>query len=107
MTLMAAIAARTRRVEIGTAVLLPMLRNPVVLANQLATVDRIAEGRIILGIGVGHDIPVSRAEFAAAGVPFEKRVGRMLEGLNLCQALWTGEPVDWDGRWTLSGAVVG
>ncbi|MEK9724689.1 MAG: LLM class flavin-dependent oxidoreductase, partial [Rhodospirillaceae bacterium] len=36
-----------------------------------------------------------------------KRVGRPLEGLNLCQALGTGEPVDWDGRWTLSGAVVG
>ncbi|MGZ0188784.1 MAG: LLM class flavin-dependent oxidoreductase, partial [Alphaproteobacteria bacterium] len=40
-------------------------------------------------------------------VPFEKRVGCMLEGLRLARALWTGEPVDWDGRWKMSGATVG
>ena len=53
---------------IGTAVLLPMLRNPVVLAHQLATLDQISEGRIIIGVGVGHDLPPSRAEFEAGGV---------------------------------------
>jgi alkanesulfonate monooxygenase SsuD/methylene tetrahydromethanopterin reductase-like flavin-dependent oxidoreductase (luciferase family) len=42
----------------------------------------------------------------AAGVPFEKRTGALLEGLRLCQALWTGEPVDWDGRWQVSGATL-
>ena len=99
ITLMAAVAARTERVSVGTAVLLPALRNPVVLAQQIATLDRIAEGRIILGIGIAADVPRIRAEFEAAGVPFEKRVGRMLEGLRLCRALWSGEPVDWEGRW--------
>ena len=101
ITLMAAVAARTERVAIGSAVLLPALRNPVVLAQQLATLDRIAEGRFILGVGIGADTPGTRAEFEAAGVPFEKRVGRMLEGLRLCRALWSGEPVDWEGRWTV------
>ena len=99
ITLMAAVAARTERVSIGSAVLLPALRNPVVLAQQLATLDRIAEGRLILGVGIAADVPSIHAEFEAAGVPFEKRVGRMLEGLRLCRALWSGEPVDWEGRW--------
>ena len=99
ITMLAAIAARTRVVELGTAVLLPALRNPVVLAHQFATLDQISLGRIILGVGIAADVPNIRAEFAAAGVPFEKRVGRMMEGLRLCQAFWRGKPVDWDGRW--------
>ena len=99
LTLLAAVAARLPKVELGTAVLLPALRNPVLLAQQVATVDQIAEGRLILGVGIATDVPSIRAEFAAAGVPFEQRVGRMLEGLGLCRALWTGKPVDWDGRW--------
>ena len=107
LTLLAAAAARTKRVQLGTAVLLPALRNPVVLAHQVATLDQIAEGRIILGVGIGADVPPIRAEFRAVGVPFDKRVGRMLEGLRLCKALWTGEPVTWDGRWTLAGQIVG
>jgi alkanesulfonate monooxygenase SsuD/methylene tetrahydromethanopterin reductase-like flavin-dependent oxidoreductase (luciferase family) len=107
LTLLAAVAARTRRVELGTAVFLPALRNPVVLAHQLATLDRIAEGRIILGAGIASDTPSVRAEFAAAGVPFERRLGYTNEGLRLCRALWRGEPVDWQGRWQLENAVLG
>jgi len=106
LTLMAAVAARVTRVEIGTAVLLPALRNPVLLAHQAATIDQISEGRLILGVGIASDAPSIRAEFEAAGVPFEKRIGRMMEGLRLCRALWRGEPVDWDGRWVLRGATV-
>lgn len=106
LTLLAAVAARVPRVQIGTAVLLPALRNPVLLAHQAATIDQISEGRLILGVGIASDAPSIRAEFEAAGVPFEKRVGRMMEGLRLCRALWQGEPVDWNGRWTLSAATV-
>jgi alkanesulfonate monooxygenase SsuD/methylene tetrahydromethanopterin reductase-like flavin-dependent oxidoreductase (luciferase family) len=107
MTLMAAVAARTRQVAIGTAVLLPALRNPVLLAHQWATLDRIAEGRVILGIGTATDVPNIRAEFAACGVPWESRLGRAMEAMRLCRALWSGQPVDWDGRWRVSGVVLG
>ncbi len=107
ITLLAAAAARTTRVLLGTAVLLPALRNPVVLAHQVATLDRIALGRVILGVGIASDVPSIRAEFEAVGVPFEKRVGRLLEGLALARALWSGEPVTWTGRWTLKDAVLG
>jgi alkanesulfonate monooxygenase SsuD/methylene tetrahydromethanopterin reductase-like flavin-dependent oxidoreductase (luciferase family) len=107
LTLMAAVAARVPRVTIGTAVLLPALRNPVVLAHQAATIDQIAEGRLVLGVGIARDVPDIRAEFTAAGVPFEKRVGRVIEGMQLCRALWTGKPVDWSGRWELKGQSVG
>jgi alkanesulfonate monooxygenase SsuD/methylene tetrahydromethanopterin reductase-like flavin-dependent oxidoreductase (luciferase family) len=56
-----------RKVALGTAVLLPGLRNPVVLAHQLATLDQIWEGRLVLGAGIASEVPNIRAEFAAAG----------------------------------------
>src|SRR5271154_4916068 len=106
LTLLAAAAARTRKVTLGTAVFLPALRNPVVLAHQLATLDQISEGRLVLGAGIATDGVNVRAEFAAAGVPFEGRVGRMMEGLRLARALWTGKPVDWGGRWPVKGRTL-
>jgi len=102
ITLLAGIATAVSNVQLGTAVLLPMLRNPVVLAQQLATVDQLSEGRLIIGTGIAADMPSVRAEFQAAGVPFEKRVGRLLEGFQLMRALWAGEPVEWKGRWNFS-----
>jgi alkanesulfonate monooxygenase SsuD/methylene tetrahydromethanopterin reductase-like flavin-dependent oxidoreductase (luciferase family) len=107
LAMLAAVAARVPRVLVGTAVLLPALRNPVLLAHQAATIDRISEGRLVLGVGIARDVPSIRAEFEAAGVPFEKRVGRMMEGLRLARALWSGEPVTWDGRWKLDKATIG
>ncbi|MEM1232107.1 MAG: LLM class flavin-dependent oxidoreductase [Pseudomonadota bacterium] len=104
LTLLAGLATRIPRVQLGTAVLLPALRNPVLLAQQLATIDQLSEGRLVVGAGIAADAPSIRAEFAAAGVPFEKRVGRLLEGFRLCRALWQGEPVNWDGRWSLQDA---
>lgn len=107
LTMLAGVAGRTTRVMLGTAVLLPALRNPVFLAQQAATLDQISAGRLILGIGIGPSNPGAKAEFVAAGVPFEKRVGRILESMRLCRALWSGEPVDWDGRWEVKGATLG
>src|SRR6188474_1727798 len=65
LTLLSAVAARTRKAELGTAVLLPALRNPVVLAHGIATLDQISEGRFILGVGIASDVPNIRAEFVA------------------------------------------
>ena len=107
LTMLAAIAARSERIELGTAVLLPILRNPVILAQQLATLDQISTGRLIVGIGIGQDIPTVRTEFTAVGVPFEKRIGRMMEAVRLWKALWTGEPVTHDGRWQLDACTIG
>ena len=106
LTLLAAVAGAVPDVQVGTAILLPVLRNPVLLAQQLATLDQVSEGRLIVGAGIAADTPGIRAEFAAAEVPFDARVGRMMEGLRLCRALWTGQPVDWDGRWQLEQAVL-
>lgn len=104
--LLAGVAGRVPRVQLGTAVLLPALRNPVLLAHQVATLDQVSEGRLILGVGFASDRPNIRAEFASAGVPFDKRLGRMMEGLRLCRALWTGQPVTWDGRWQVTDGVL-
>ena len=98
LTLLAAVAARTTRAKLGTAVLLPALRNPVVLAHVVGTLDRISEGRVILGAGIAADNPPIRKEFAAAGVPFERRVGRFLETLEICQTLWTRDHVSFSGK---------
>jgi probable F420-dependent oxidoreductase len=98
LTLLAAVAGRTRRIRLGTAVLLPALRNPVVLAHVVATLDRVAEGRVILGVGIAADTPAIRKEFQAAGVPFERRVGRFLEMIEICRALWRQDGVSFTGK---------
>src|SRR5216684_9396643 len=107
LTLLAAVAARTQKVALGTAVFLPALRNPVVLAHQLATLDQISQGRLVLGAGIASDMPNIRMEFAAAGVPFEGRVGRMMEGLRLARALWSGNAVNWEKRWPVRDGTLG
>jgi alkanesulfonate monooxygenase SsuD/methylene tetrahydromethanopterin reductase-like flavin-dependent oxidoreductase (luciferase family) len=98
LTLLAAVAARTRRVRLGTGVLLPALRNPVVLAHIVGTLDRVAEGRVIFGVGFAADTPAIRKEFAAAAVPFDRRVGRFLETIDICRALWQRDGVSFAGQ---------
>ena len=107
LTLLAAVAARTRRVRLGTGVLLPALRNPVVLAHIVGTLDRVAEGRVILGVGIATDTPAIRKEFTAVGVPFERRAGRVLETLVICRALWSRDNVSFSGKhFTLEGVTM-
>jgi len=107
LTLLAAVAARTRRMRLGTAVLLPALRQPVVLAHLVGTLDRVAEGRVILGVGIAADTPAIRKEFAAVGVPWERRVGRFLETIEICRALWSRDGVSFAGKhFALDGVTV-
>jgi len=91
LVVLSAVAGATSRVTLGTAVLLPLLRHPVSLAHGLATLDRIAEGRLIAGIGPGAELPGTHAELAALGVPSEGRVNAMLAEVERCRALWRGE----------------
>ena len=92
LTVMAALAARTHRVKIGTAVMLNALRHPVHLAHALATVDNIADGRVVLGVGAGRsNNQMFVDEHTAVGVPIEERAARMEDSINLLRALWTQE----------------
>lgn len=91
LTLLAAVAGATTRVSLGTAVLLPLLRHPLSLAHGLATLDRIARGRVIVGVGPGAELPGTHAELAALGVPSDRRVGSMLSTVERIRRLWRNE----------------
>jgi probable F420-dependent oxidoreductase len=99
LTTLAAVAARTQRVRLGTAVLLPILRQPVVLANQVANLDLIANGRLILGVGIGGNNASVAQEFAACGVPIARRIGMFEETITLMRRLWTEPEVTFQGRY--------
>ena len=99
LTTLAAVAARTRQVRLGTAVLLPMLRHPVLLANEIASLDHVCEGRLILGVGIGGNAPAVAREFAACGVPLARRVGMFEEAITLMRRLWTEPEVTFQGRY--------
>ena len=94
LVLLSGIAGATNRVRLGTAVLLPLLRHPIALAHALATLDRIAEGRVILGVGPGAELPGTHAELAALGIPSDKRVSAMLNAVERMRRLWRNEEPD-------------
>jgi alkanesulfonate monooxygenase SsuD/methylene tetrahydromethanopterin reductase-like flavin-dependent oxidoreductase (luciferase family) len=97
---LAAIAAATVNIEIGTAVLLPALRNPVTLAHSLATVDVLSKGRLILGIGVGGAFTeAQKNDWLSVGVSPSSRRDRLLEGLGIMNRLWREEDVTHSGRY--------
>lgn len=97
IALLGAIAARTERMRLGTAVMLAALRPAVVVAKQAATLDHLSGGRFVLGVGIGGENP---AEFAAAGVPLNERSARLDETLRACRALWsTSGPATVEGRY--------
>jgi probable F420-dependent oxidoreductase len=98
LTLLAAVAAATERVTLGTAVLLPALRHPILLAHQLATVDRIADGRLVVGVGGGFPHPNTEAQFAALQVDFRTRISRLAESIEIIRQLWTSTGVSFQGR---------
>ena len=98
LTTLAAIASRTRRVKLGTAVLLPALRNPVELANQAANLDILSQGRLILGVGIASKTPSVQREFASCGVSFAHRVSIFEEGLTIMRRLWTEPEVTFGGE---------
>ena len=107
LTFLSSLTGHVQQASIGTAVLLPALRNPVLLAHQVATLDRLSEGRLILGVGIAADVANVREEFIVAGVPFEKRGARMVESIKLCQALWSGKTISWDGFWKIKDLNLG
>jgi probable F420-dependent oxidoreductase len=96
LTMLGYLAHATRRIRLGTSVLVVPYRNPLVTAKMLATLDTLSKGRLILGAGVGW----LREEFVAlAAPPFEER-GRVTdEYLRLMRLAWTKDPVTFEGRY--------
>jgi probable F420-dependent oxidoreductase len=100
IVLLSAVAARTRDVTLGTAVVLPALRQPFLMAHSLACLDRLAEGRLVVGVGAGFPMPTTEAEFDAAGASFSQRIGRLVETIDVWRSLWTNhEPLDYEGKY--------
>jgi probable F420-dependent oxidoreductase len=93
-TLLSALAAATSRVELGTLVLCTPFRNPTLLAKMADTLDDVSGGRLILGMGAGWHEP----EFTAFGYPFDHRVTRFEEALQIVRGLLRDGKVDFDGR---------
>lgn len=90
----ATLAAVTERVEIGTATLIPGLRNPLELAKQIATIDAVSGGRFILGAGAGW----MTEEFDALGISPAARGARLDEWIGLMRDAWTGFVEPREGR---------
>jgi phthiodiolone/phenolphthiodiolone dimycocerosates ketoreductase len=101
--MMGMMAARYRRIRIGTGVTEPFRRHPATLAQAFVTIDHLTKGRAILGVGNGE-----RENTEPYGIPFTKRVARLEEALSIIRLLWEsrGEPVSFDGStWRLRDAL--
>ena len=94
-SLLAALAAVTQRVELGTLVTPTGFRNPALLAKMADTVDEISAGRLILGLGAGW----VESEYRMLGLPFDQRVARFEEALTIIHSLLQDGVVDFDGRY--------
>jgi probable F420-dependent oxidoreductase len=94
LTFMAAVAARTTRLRVGTGIFLLPVHHPVRVAEQVATIDQISGGRISLGVGTGW-WPL---EYEVHGSDFHERGARMEEALRILRLVWTGTETAFDGR---------
>jgi len=92
---LAFVAAVTERVQLGTSVSQVALRHPVLMARELATLDRLSGGRVIVGAGAGWVVE----EFISTGVPFADRGGRLNEHIRAMKHLWTTPDQPFKGRY--------
>ncbi|HEY5625869.1 MAG TPA: TIGR03619 family F420-dependent LLM class oxidoreductase [Dehalococcoidia bacterium] len=88
------VAAVTARVKLGTCVSQIAIRHPVVMARQLATLDRLSSGRVIVGAGAGWVYE----EFTSTGVDYDSRGGRLAEAIQVMRHLWSEPENGWDGK---------
>jgi alkanesulfonate monooxygenase SsuD/methylene tetrahydromethanopterin reductase-like flavin-dependent oxidoreductase (luciferase family) len=95
MVWLARLVEQTHTAVVGTAALLLPLYPPAIVAKQIADLDRAADGRLALGVGVGGEY---RADFDAVEVPIRERGSRTDEAIPLLRRFWSGEPVTHDGR---------
>ena len=94
---LSALAARTRRINIGSAILISSLRHPIHLAHQLATIDLVSAGRLIVGVGFSSGTDLWKLEHEVVGVDARSRRARSIEGIEVMRKLWSGEPTTHHG----------
>src|SRR5512139_317287 len=94
-TFLSALAEATQRVELGTLVACNSFRNPAQLAKMAITLDEVSQGRLILGIGAGWNKP----EYDAFGYPYDHRVDRFEEALQIIRPLLKEDRVDFEGKY--------
>lgn len=94
LTFLAAVAARTSTVRVGTGIFQLPIHNPVRVAEQVATIDQMSGGRVSLGVGMGW-WPL---EYEVHGSVFRERGARMEEALEILRLVWTSENTSYDGR---------
>jgi probable F420-dependent oxidoreductase len=94
LVLLSAVAGATARIRLVTSVLVLPLYQPVVVAHQTATLDRLSGGRFTLGVGIGW----SREEFDALGIPFERRAQRTEEYVAAMRTLWRDDVASFNGQ---------
>jgi probable F420-dependent oxidoreductase len=99
---MAFVASSTERVKLGTAILIVPQRNPLLMAKETASLDRLCGGRLLLGVGAGW----LREEFDALGVDFDSRGKRLTEYIEAMRALWAGGPATFAGSFTSFDSVI-
>ncbi len=92
------VAAATTRVKIGTAILCVPYREPVVTAKQVATLDSLSGGRLILGVGVGGTKRTNNQDFEVLGIPRTEKYGRTREGVLAMKSLWEEERPSYQGE---------
>jgi probable F420-dependent oxidoreductase len=101
---LAAAAARTTHLKLGTSVLVAPARNAVLLAKELATVDALSGGRLLPAFGLGI---AAEPEAGAVGIARSERAARTEEAIEIVRLLWSGEPVDYEGRFaSLTGVTL-
>ena len=98
LTTLAYLAAITQRARLGTAVLLPALRQPTVLAHTLANIDQLSHGRLVLGLGVGWGLPEIAREWEACGRIHKRRRQDLEEHIIVWRKLWSGQAVTYTGN---------
>lgn len=89
-------AAKTTRIKIGSGIILIAQRDPIVLAKELAGVDVLSKGRLLVGVGVGY----VKGEFDALGIPYDERGPRASEHIEVLRTLWTSEKPAFAGKFT-------
>jgi probable F420-dependent oxidoreductase len=95
MVTLAAFAGYTRRITLGTSVLLLPLRHPALVAKQVASLDHLSDGRLIIAVGIGEN----PKDYEAVQVPYSERGARADEAISILRLLWGERPASFEGRY--------